>query len=115
MAIAGLKADADADTVPNLVEWALGLDPNKSDTGEALPEFQEIGSNTVRFRYQRNLNAVGLNYKVMRSANLTDWIESAEAIDQSLGTEENMDSREVSLSFSGVQSVFLRIDIEVVP
>lgn len=61
------------DGVPNLLAYALALDPLANKSGgmpSAVP-----GEKTLTFRFRRNLNAMDLTVVVESSENLSDWID----------------------------------------
>jgi autotransporter-associated beta strand protein len=55
-AIIGTTADPDSDTLPNLMEWALHLDPKQSSR---FVPVMNIGSDLLQFTYTRRKLAVG--------------------------------------------------------
>jgi hypothetical protein len=71
--LAGL--DPDRDGLPNLVEYAFGLDPNQADSAEArsvLPQARvRDGHLTIEFR--KRVAAVDLEYTVEVSDDLRTW------------------------------------------
>ncbi len=73
--ISGITADPDGDTIPNLLEYALHLDPRVADV-DGLPV---VGVTTVgpddfaTITYRLNLEADDIGISVEVSANGTDW------------------------------------------
>lgn len=71
--IIGPNADPDGDQLPNLVEYALGLDPTVRDTSPFNPQ---LVGNQLRITYPLNPAAVGVALKAQWSDNLQAWHES---------------------------------------
>jgi hypothetical protein len=68
-AIAGNDADPDGDGLPNLIEYALGLDPNSPSTA---PAPQVVGG-TLSITYTVNLLATDANLVAEWSGDLANW------------------------------------------
>ncbi|MDP1581676.1 MAG: chondroitinase-B domain-containing protein [Candidatus Didemnitutus sp.] len=69
--IAGPNADPDADGFPNLVEYALGMDPREnSSTGLPVIELLE---NEWTFIYTRPADRSDLTFTVQYSSDLANW------------------------------------------
>jgi unsaturated chondroitin disaccharide hydrolase len=73
----GDNADPDGDTIPNLVESALDLNPRVADVqSDALPRLQSVtggDGSTLEFVYRRRLDMPDLQYGVETSTNLIHW------------------------------------------
>jgi len=78
-------ADPDHDSVPNLLEYALGLDPNAAD-GTAGKVTADTATGYLRLSVARNAAATDVDYVVEVSADLAIWA-SAEGTD--VVTEED--------------------------
>lgn len=69
--ISDLAADPDGDGLPNLVEYALDLDPKGPDA-TGLPGVSVVAAEWV-YTYSRPADRPDLNYEVQVSTNLIDW------------------------------------------
>jgi hypothetical protein len=79
--ISGLLADPEGDGVPNLFEYALGLNPWEPDAG-GLPmgRLVEIGGEQyLSFEHRRLIGEHGLDYRVELSTDLEQWTDAEEA------------------------------------
>ena len=67
----GDRANPDGDSLPNLVEFFMGLDPNASATGDAFISTDDSGSLTFTYRRAKDIvpGTGGPEY----SADLVDW------------------------------------------
>ncbi len=80
--ISGAEADPDGDGIPNLLEFALGLDPRTPDTG-ALPVPQvrpadgQGGEEYLTLEFSHPAGLSEIEYEVRLSSDLADWSESA--------------------------------------
>jgi hypothetical protein len=85
--------NADGDGNSNLLEFAFGTDPAVSNNnsigygsgvtpGLPLPVLETITSNNVEFRAafgrRKDWDTAGLTYTVQFSADLTEWVDSAD-------------------------------------
>lgn len=68
-------ADPDTDGLENLLEYALGTDPNAQDAnGVIVPSLQTVAdSSYLTLAFKRNQNASDLNWIIEKSDNLSDW------------------------------------------
>jgi hypothetical protein len=86
-------SNADGDSLNNLLEFAFGTDPAVSDGGSIaygsgvtpglpVPILETITSNNVEFRAafgrRKDWDTAGLTYTVQFSADLTEWVDSAD-------------------------------------
>lgn len=68
----GATHDPDQDSIPNLMEYALGLDPstaNHGTSGQAIPH-AALTSNDISLIYRKNLGATELTYQVESATRL---------------------------------------------
>lgn len=81
-AIAGNQADPDNDGISNLVEWALGLNPTKSDavpwtaSTPGLPVQTMLtigGKGYLSLQVRRPTGRTGITYSAEVSSDLTNW------------------------------------------
>ena len=68
--ISGNLIDPDKDSINNLIEYALNLDPNKKDSVNHLPSLSNESS-TLKFTYRKNLSATDLSYNIQQATDLT--------------------------------------------
>lgn len=68
--ICGETADADADGFSNLLEYAFGLDPRRSDSASVVLEH---GPEDLAISYPERLAAADLVYRLEESADLALW------------------------------------------
>ena len=84
--VAGDFADPDTDGLANLVEYALGNDPNEADTSGITGEMTGIeGLPFLRMTIPRNPDATDITYTVQATADLTDpdsWTDTGLLIEQ---------------------------------
>ena len=72
--ISGPKEDPDCDGIPNLMEYAFGLDPHDySDEGAPLVQLE---GGFLSITYTRLIGASDLTYQVEWSSDLKEWIEA---------------------------------------
>jgi hypothetical protein len=78
--ISGLPADPEEDGVPNLFEYALGLDPWAADAdGLPVGRLVEIeGERYLSFEHRRLIGEHGLEYRVEISTDLEQWTDAEE-------------------------------------
>ena len=67
----GALDDPDQDKIPNLVEYALGLNPN-SASASGLPVPVQVGNN-LEFTYTENIQVEDILYVPETSSNLSSW------------------------------------------
>jgi Concanavalin A-like lectin/glucanases superfamily/Ricin-type beta-trefoil lectin domain-like/Bacterial TSP3 repeat len=103
-------ADPDHDGIVNLMERALGLDPNAGHTSSGLPVMSQDGSFLI-LTYHRSLTATDLTYQAVWSENLATW--SAEGItDQSISTTATHDIREAKVPITSPEGAFMRLEVK---
>lgn len=68
--IAGDQADPDHDSIPNLIEYALNLDPNTKNIENDLPQLS-TSNNKLYFTYRKNLSATDMSFNIQKSEDLS--------------------------------------------
>ncbi len=98
--LAGRTEDADGDGIPNILEFAFGLNPNTPDSEKMpAPSLVELGGSgeaakALTLKFQRRLDQNEINYVVEVSTDLVNWrsgVEFSGEINRSLvggGLEE---------------------------
>ncbi len=104
-----------ADGVPNLIKYALGLEPKEPATfltdgvTPGLPK-SEMQGNTLTFLYQKDLRKSDITYSVETSSNLIDWDpnEATEFVENTVG---NIQTIKASITTGGNPPKFARLKI----
>ncbi len=81
-ALAGSAADPDGDGAPNLVEYALGLDPRTTDPA-GLPRLRlstEDSQPVAELQFERPIDRPGIRFYLETSADLRAWAIDAGAV-----------------------------------
>ena len=108
-----LQADPDRDRRPNLLEFAIGGDPNVDAEENLLPGMEDNGG-AFEYVYRRRRDAAssGLSYTVLRSTNLeaNEW--SADGVTETVSTPVDSLHEEVTNSIVPSEKVFLRLQVE---
>ena len=109
-AIAGNNADPDGDGIVNLLEYALGLDPNSANATTGITS----DSTTAEFSiiYQRNKEATDLNFIIEGQDNLTpnDW-PAATVTETILSTDGNIETVKATIQLGDNTRYFLRLRV----
>ena len=80
-ALAGDDADADKDGLSNLLEYALGSDPQKTDPTPAVLETVEYaGQRVLRLAFPKNSEAEGIGWEVQFASSLSPEAWSSEGV-----------------------------------
>ena len=103
-------ANADSDTFPNLVEYALGTNPNAHTTPLAA-EVQTIGpAKYTALRVNRDAIHAGVSYSVEASSDLVNW--SSSGLVTIANTDTLLQVRDnVAIDTPGQEKRFLRLKI----
>ncbi len=102
-----------ADGVPNLIKYALGLDPKQASTvvtDGVLPGLprHEMEGNTLTLLYQKDTRKSDITYAVEASPNLADWDSNgvAESIESTSGSIQT-----IKATITGTAPKFARLKI----
>ncbi len=71
-AIAGDLADPAGDGIPNLLKYALAMDPNATNNPDSTTAF-DVSGNQFQFLFQRNTSATDITCVVEFSGSLQSW------------------------------------------
>ncbi|WP_395738878.1 RCC1 domain-containing protein [Prosthecobacter sp.] len=113
----GLAADAadfDGDGIPNLMEYALSLNPTSAST---LPTTSAINGTNFEFTYFRSLSAYayGTQYNVEWSTSLPGVWSSAGGVESVLSTNYQTQQMKVVIPLNGATTMFVRLSITAPP
>src|SRR5262249_13819993 len=75
LAISGENADPDGDGIPNLVEYALGLEPNQPDAKPLKIAQNSVGSAIVSYERLAVLSDIQFSWE--SSPDLREWIPAS--------------------------------------
>jgi len=108
--IAGNNADPDGDGIDNLMEYALGLDPNSSDAKTGI--YSESTGSELSIIYPRNKDATDLNYIVEGSDDLNSFSGNQPAVTETiLSTVGNIEMVKATVSLGNKTRYFLRLRV----
>ena len=112
-------ADPDGDSIGNLLEFALGLNPLSADPISRVPQLQSVGDAgamwpAITFR-RRTAILAGVNYIIEESTDLTDWQPVDQATHQ-IGTPVNQGDGMEAVTIRGTHPIgmgqwFLRLRV----
>ncbi|MBK1882847.1 hypothetical protein JIN85_10500 [Luteolibacter pohnpeiensis] len=103
-------ADPDGDSLPNLLEYAFGLNPGAADY--MAPDL-DVSSENLSLIYRRNLDATDLTYQIETATDLDSdsWSEAA-TTDTVLSTEGSIETVEATIPRTeGEPKRFLRLKV----
>ncbi len=78
--LTGPDADYDGDGVPNLIEFALGMDPTAGGDGQVHEHAMESG-NHMSLTVRIDGDLTGITYEVRASDDLVNWMTIARSVD----------------------------------
>ncbi len=115
-AVSGPNADPDGDGVRNLMEYALGGDPQVPNTAMKPVVTTEAGEggDFLNIHFPRMRDAAGIVYKVQASANLASWETIWSSADHPYTSTESMEMESVPdvEPVSAASPRFLRLIVE---
>jgi len=100
--------DLDGDGIPNLMEYALALNPIVSDV-TGLPQVGHEG-NFVTLTYSKVTTATDLTYVVQQSSDLVTW-QAANAQSQVLATNGSVQTIKAKVDIGTQPQLFLRLQV----
>jgi len=76
--VSGPLADPDLDSLGNLLEYGMGLDPNSPDQDKLpVPQFVQIENESfLALAFQRHAGLTDVIFSIEISSNLKNWAES---------------------------------------
>jgi len=102
----GENEDFDGDCIPNLIEFALGMNPLVSDP-QLSPGFVIEGPNAT-MTFNKNLLAPGLTYTVESSPDLVNWTPVP---DSEVSVSNFVEVRKASVALPAGGNFFLRLTV----
>ena len=106
--ISGPNAVYEQDGLPNLVKYALGLEPKQNIT-TGLPVVSTTGSDWV-YTYTRPSSVTDLTYSVEVSTDLTNWT-SAGVTHEYVSTSGGIDTWRGRYPLASAANVFFRLKV----
>ncbi len=106
--LTGPGASYAGDGVPNLVKYALGLEPKQSVTRAVLEADVSVGDWICRFH--RPTGVTDVTCAVEASVNLTTWSTAAVTL-QKVATSEGVETWEAKVPLAGNPTVFFRLRV----
>jgi hypothetical protein len=100
--------DPDGDTIPNLLEYALDLDPLTSDAA-GLPRVGREG-NFITLTYTKVTTATDIDYAVEQSTDLASWA-TANTQDEIVSTVGNVQTIKAKIDIGTAAQLFVRLRI----
>jgi len=103
----GEAEDFDKDGIPNVVEFALGMNPLASDA-EAMPSILLEGANAT-LSFTRDQLRAGATIRVEQSSKLVTWTNAPTSVESMAGY---LETRKASVPLSPGERLFLRIVVD---
>ena len=100
----GETEDFDGDSIPNLIEFALGMNPLVNGP-ELAPEFVVEGPNAT-MTFNKNLLVSGLTYTVQSSPDLVNWTPVP---DSQISVSNFVEIRKASVALPATGGFYLRL------
>jgi hypothetical protein len=106
-------ANPTGDGVPNIMKYALGLNPLTKASGEDLPSIQPNTNNTVDFNFTRMRDATDIIYQVERRWDLMSgsWTEVYSSIGDPFGSTDPSMTESLNFDLQGNPKAFFRLKI----
>jgi unsaturated chondroitin disaccharide hydrolase len=100
--LTGDHADPDGDSIPNLIEYSMGLHPRVADAcSDVLPRLRPFAGSDgaiLEFSYERRMDLSDLTYGVETATDCDDWIP---ANDERVSINGQVEKRRVLLDTAG--------------
>lgn len=112
-AVVGDSADPDGDGITNLMEYALGLDPNQANLSTGIKV--EMVGNTLSIIYPKNTDATDVTWTLQSSPDLgpDNW-EPYQGTESKMGSEGKVDMMKASKTLGAGEAFhFMRVKIEL--
>ncbi|MCH8474855.1 MAG: hypothetical protein LAT55_06455 [Opitutales bacterium] len=109
-------ANPAGDGVPNLLKYALGLDPRERASREALPQMvleEENGETYLTLHIQRNSDLEGVQLLVEYSEDLANWVNGSPDVEIVTETAGELVARSTHPVGSEKPRQFLRVRVEM--
>lgn len=100
------QADPDGDKAPNLLEYALGLDPTTANSKIQMPQVS-VSENELSLTYYRNADLTDIAYIIESTTDFENWTEEYRSTEDTFTTGET----EWKTALAGGKQ-FLRLRIE---
>ncbi len=115
--ISGLLADADRDGIVNLIEYALGLNPNFADR-HLMPEVKKENDRVV-YIFTRPDSISDITYTIEASSDFASWTANSPLIDSVETTSVGSSTQQIKVTLTQAASVdrsaFIRIKVAETP
>ena len=109
-AVSGDLADPDGDTYPNLMEYAMGFNPEEADPKGAIVLAKESDNLCLDFR--KSKTAFGMIISVEASSDLIEWAE-VEGIESVVKEEDSAWLMKIQTPVGEERNRFLRLHFEI--